>query len=329
MVNKEKIERYIYVWDIHWNEWFKDFVDKYDDWKTFFISTGDLFDRGKDSYWVFSTIKELYERGLFWMVLWNHDLFFIVPKVYPDHPDSATFYDQFMYNGWDNTIDSFVESLSGVSKQMRWMNPVWEDKEKEIKEEIYWMAKWLFNNFDTYYIDPLENLIIHWWIPMALSGDVIGENVNWKFISWFDYVKFLNDWFKNNDFETIRKMTSVYPTDYIFADCKSYYWWTYDHDKFYRKFYNNYLPTWFDNQTYKEDVRAMEGLRKELDKNKFKRLISGHIGNFDDKFGKEDNQDTFLQLDRSCIKMNERNWMRGIWYAILNTNNEIIEIGTY
>lgn len=322
------IERYIYIGDIHWNEWFVDFVKKYNNWKTFFISTWDLFDRGRDSFWVFSTIKELYEKGLFEMVFWNHDLFFIIPNIYPEHPDSHIFLNQFEYNGWNKTMDSFIENLLGISISERWANPLsLKLKRGELNDKLFWITKWLFDKFNIYYIDPLKNIVIHWWIPITFDWDIIWENINWKFVSWLDYIKLLNEWLKNKDFQTIKKLTALYPADKILFDCKKEYWWTYIYEEF--KEYDNYLPTWFNNQIYKESEKSMNWLRKELDKFWLNRLISGHICNTNNNFGKEDNQDTFLQLDRSFV-YSKKNFMRKwIWYAILNTKNEIIEIWTY
>lgn len=336
-------ERHIYLWDIHSNQKFLEIIEKYDDWKTLFVITWDIFDRGLHAYEIAEKIKELI---LDWKIegsLWNHDIFLFAPYYFENdwsHNSDEwelvmdVFSNQFMANdSFSNTIESIIKWVESQGIESKYY--ISEHKTHNHYEYIKDLAKIFIEHFNLYYIDSLNNLTIHWWIPILLKWelvwDVFDSNLEWEPIktTYFglDYVKKLNELFKKWDFKTLKRLTTYASNKDILKTINKRYW-TYYHDHYSWDF-SQYLPTWFDNSNYipdkEEKIDIYNSLRHELNKNWLKRLIVWHYWNQDDdNFSNVDDcfNDTIVRLDRShrC----------DIWIMIINVeSNEIQEIISY
>jgi len=198
-------ERYIYCTDIHGSPLFESFMDHFHDGKTKFYILWDIFDRGDNSFEVIEKIMKMHKEGYMDMVLWNHDLFFMLwvglysttNNIIKNISESfvwqekeiceifRAFYGQLMWNDWKTTFRSL----------QKWY---WDDYLKKLDEII----DFLWTHFSLYHRDELWNLLIHGWIPILDDGSIVWEEIDGRYYSWIDYVVRLNDlmkkvWYSN------------------------------------------------------------------------------------------------------------------------------------
>jgi hypothetical protein len=260
--NKNTFNRYVYLWDIHWNKLILDEIDKYNDWKTLFIVLWDLFDRWNYSFEVFIKIKELFELWILKWILWNHDLFFIFSQLKNNSID--TYKNQLNLNKWKNTIQSFRKNVQ--YKNLYKHNNIWL-----FNIEV---SQWLLENFDLYYIDPLNNISIHGWIPIFYDWNIVGDYFdNKEFLYWIDYIKELNNLLKSRDSNTISKFTAIYNSKWIIENNNKYY------DSFYKDKWDDYamfLPTWYRSINYIDNNDILLSIKKELTNHNLNKLIVWH-----------------------------------------------------
>lgn len=360
----KKIENFLYFGDVHWSQYFKDFIQKYYDVKTKYISVWDLFDRGEFSYDVFEIIKNLHKEWKFEMVLWNHDLFFIFWKLYwvwveklnnmfdlnlseEEYVDLnklfSIFKQQYYWNGGQETDKSFYEAVfwNSYIKYMKkdsnfdtndlylfdnqeWLNNyIYENKEKlEIEFNNYCLevVEFLFKSFKLFLVDDLNNLIVHWWMPILPNWDLVYEETNWRFIWWLELLSDYENKLKNFDYITIKKLSAYFDSfkDDIYLKMKNNWflnWW---------KFYNDeawyYIRTWYPNILYDKEDSVRETLIKELDKNKLNCIITGHYRNEFIGFRETHRDQRYYRLERNYIKNDN------FWYLIMNLYWEVLEI---
>ena len=297
-INK-KIERYVYIWDIHWNKNILNIFNKYNDWKTKFILLGDLFDRWNSSFEIIIKIQELYNKWILNWVLWNHDLFFIF--TYLKNYSSDIYRNQLLLNGWKSTIKSFRKNV-----QYRW-NYIHND----ILKFCIDISKWLLENFNLYHIDELNNISIHWWIPVFFDWNIIWDIYDNTFIYWIEYIKKLNKLIKLKDTQTINNFTALNNTKEILTNNKNYYNTKYDNS-----FINDYswfIPTWYRNKEYINNIDIQTSIIKELDNNWLKKLIVWH--DFADNTN-NNIQNRIFRIDMQC------------WILVKDRYNKVLEFFT-
>lgn len=341
-------KRYVYIADPHGSELFVDFINKYNDWVTKFYILWDIFDRWECSYEIIEKIKVLWNEGKLDMVLWNHDLFFLMwfwlhywwdnivsrlaEKLYwKNNKDIERiweiFYKQFYLNkGW-KTIDSFE----------RWY---WKDRLKEKTNGIVNFL-WQFNLSKR---DDLGNYLVHGGIPILEDGSVIWEENIWEFLSWIKYVEKINSLMKNLDIITLEKLSAEYHHYAIeiydemnkrglIIDEKISWYQVMDYPVF-------FSPTWFGNSFYTKLKKVFVALRWELNRNNIKRLIVWHWFNTTSDFSNLNSPyaiqfyNTVICMERCGIVSKERkdnNWnvikeYSNFGYCVINIDNEVIEI---
>lgn len=255
-----KFERYIYIWDIHWRKEIIKFFDFFNDWKTFFILTWDFFDRWHYSFEVFQKIKKFKEKGILEWVLWNHDVFFIFNFL---QKETKLYEAQYLMNWWVETNKSFILNFEPSLDNL-------EDFNKKMIE----VAEWLLSNFNLYYIDELNNLIIHGWIPVFENWLLIWEYFDWKYYEWLDYIKILNKKLKKLDKDTILKFSWKYESKKIINDISIK---NNANLKFYDfKDYTNFLPTWYNNLLYYNNPAILKTIKTHLKFHWLNKLIVWH-----------------------------------------------------
>lgn len=138
----------------------------------------------------------------------------------------------------------------------------------------------------------------------------MGEEIDGKYVSGFDYVKALDKGFRNLDTEMLYKLTAREKScgPKLFEDMERN---VAIRDKMALENNFNYvtdaLPTWFANSIYVRYPETIKTLRAELDRNNLGRLICGHWMNENPLFGTENDPEftkfgnTALRLDRSYI----------------------------
>lgn len=335
VTNSTPPKKIIFVSDLHGSRLCKPFFEtflndaSYDD--THFVLTGDLFDRGAYSDEVFEVVRKLHEEKRLTLSIGNHEGMFIfsqwlrpgaqsnfakrAAEVIPEIDRNALYQiykEQFEMNGWAATTFAFAQAYG----------PHMADA---VDDAVDFLSQ-----FGLYAVDPAGNLIVHWGLPIT-NGLLVGEEIGGKYVSGFDYVKALDEWFRNLDTETLYKLTardkSCGPK--LLADMKrnGAIW----DEKALEKNFNyvtDALPTWLDNSIYIRYPETIKTLRAELDRNNFGRLICWHWMNGNPTFGTKDDQelvefgDTVLRLDRSFIGLDN------FWYAILDAKTKkILDLG--
>lgn len=294
-----KFKRFIYIWDIHWNKSFIDFVNEKDDWKTKFILMWDIFDRWNYSYEVFEKIKEFHKDWKLELVLWNHDLFLIFWTLF--HKHHMIYENQLRINWWKNTLDSFKKNI--VYKQ--WLNK-WYARKYQIDT-----ANYLLENFNLYHIDELWNLSIHWWIPYFENWFEIWYDFwNWIFLKWLEMIKEFNKKIKEKDEEILWLFTWIQNPNYILRINSILQWITYN--EIHWNDSTQFTPTWFLNREYELNENIKYWLIKTLKDNWLNRFFCWH-----DWFNVNENN-----INKDSI-INRLDWR--IWYYIVNNKNEFIE----
>jgi len=345
----KKFNRYIYIGDIHWSQYFREFIQKYDDWNTFFYSAWDLFDRWRFSYQNFLVIEQLFNEGKFNMALWNHDLFYIFSKWLEfdwemkrkafkekesnkiEYLKIKNYYNKlYYYNWWYDTDYSF-------ELDNNWEYNFQEEKQenKEVETKMSHVANFLWKNFNIYVIDQNNNLIIHWWIPILPSGDIVEVMIDNKMISWIELLKKVNDWFKKLDpksigildnydidkdmYHNVLKNMERFSKNLKTKDIYNYYWW------------RHLSPTWFDSSMYDKSEIIRNTLISELNNKGINNIILWHWHNrevnrenFNNKNSKYWENNRIIRIDRSFVENNYRYW--NLWYIILDNDNKIIEV---
>lgn len=342
----KNIEKFIYVWDTHWSSNFLDFVEKFNDWKTFFYFLWDIFDRWLYSYENYEKIIELHQKWLWTMILWNHDLFFIlskwlmfniweINKTIVQKDNSVNFkkvlnYHNalFNYNWWYQTEYSFLRNF-----WWKWVSET-EDTQKVYSE----VANYMLKNFDVAMLDHNNNLLIHWWIPILPTWDLVEIEYKWKFLKWVELLLEISKWVKQLDYNAITILDQGiedWKSDYIvsamnrFCDTKGW-------DENLKYWEVRYLsPTWYDSSMYDKNEIILNTLLKELNNNNIENIFVWHWHNkevinqkFNDVKSNYWLHRRVFRLDRSHIQ-NAKWEYWSIWYAIFDKNNILIETWTY
>ena len=355
----------IYIWDIHWSFNFENFINKYNDGNTKFISLGDIFDRGSDSYKNYLIIKQLYSQGLYDMILWNHDLFFIFwigfSEKYNwfllDYIKDSPFYSEYisfwknalellMYNWWEYTLNSIFEKRNWYYSYM-----VSSISEKEQIDRVNEIAKFLFQ-FQISKIDSNWNLLIHGGLPILKDGSCLSLMIdNSMTKNSKELLDKINLKFKQLDLTFINLLT--------LSDIPKSFEWIYSeqniinlmnkegylHNPDYILRLNNdnkfelgrdFILTWFDNTIYFQYDKTVEWIKRELKFLNAKALICGHwwnkipsewFNNINSDYWKHllTQNETVIRLDRSYRQVHWDYW--NFWYIIFNNdNNKYIEV---
>lgn len=338
MTNIKNIERVIHLWDLHWSAYFLPFIEKYRDGKTLFLSSGDIFDRGPESFAIMEKIKELHKAWEFDMVLWNHCLFFVLwlwlssewdnsvkrdmmkaiavnPKSnFWNYQDVALIFQrQFFWNWWNATMNSFEKGY-------------WKEHIDKWNENI----SYLWDNFGLVLKDPLWNLVVHWGLPILPDGSLVGEYIDDNYVEWIDYLYKSESKLKALDYETLKKYTATYDTyangilrmmeiEWKVKDLPSAKLALNEFSKW-------FFPTWYDSGSYETIPEVKATLEKELDKHWLDKLVVGHFWNTKTWFENKDDLDykRALRIDRSY---RENGWKYGNFgFAVLDKNNNLVEI---
>jgi len=298
-MKRKMFDRYIYIWDIHWNKNVFNFIKENNDSKTYFILMGDLFDRWNYSYELIELIKQIYKDWRLNMVLGNHDLFFIFSQL--SNPYKMIYDNQFKLNKWKNTYNSFKKNII-YKRKKSWINLNWY---------MYGIAQFLLENFDLYLIDDLWNLSIHGGIPILFEGSLVWESFKYnEFSYWLDYVKELNNLIKKKDIKTLEKFTAIYQTNSIIRQNEIFYNLKLK-DK--EKNYWQFLPTWYLNREYTLNENIKKTLLLELDKNNINKFFTWHDMQYLPKLDTINNKSRIIRLDY------------GVGVLIMNKENKIIE----
>lgn len=343
-------ERYVYCADIHGSPLFESFVDHFHDWKTKFYILWDIFDRGDESFEVIEKIIKMHKEWYMDMILWNHDLFFMIWVGL--HPISSSviknistsfawqekeiygifeaFYGQLIWNGWKNTVRSLKE----------WY---WDEYTKKLDEII----DFLWTHFSLYHIDELWNLLVHGWVPILDDGSIVWEEIDGEFYSWIDYVVKTNDLMKEFDISTLEKLAAIH---HRYA-AKIYKWmemrWIIVDEEMSEAQKNShwkyFTPTWYANVRYEwESGNILKSLRWELDRKWLKRLLVWHWSSEEESFSNLDDEyaqkyyDTVIRLERChipmCYETDPDYWFKkpiygNFGYCVMDGNNELVEIG--
>jgi len=297
------LNRYIYIWDIHWNKNIIDFINKENDWKTFFILMWDIFDRWNYSFEIFECIKKIYLQWKLQLVLWNHDLMFILSTL--TNYLKNNFLEQWKHpSNWMNkTLKSFRKNI----QYKDWINTSFS----KVKTYMFETANFLFKNFNTYYIDDLNNLSIHGWIPIMEDWNIVWESFWYNnFSIWLDRIIYLNNKLKNFDEETLRKYLSIYSTESILRNNSVFYNKSYLYNQW-DKDYCMFIETWFLSRFY-EDLVIKKSLENYLDNIWINRLFIWHDSKDLKPLSQLNNFDRIIRLDH-CI-----------WITIYNNKNNLI-----
>lgn len=336
------IKRYIYVWDTHWTHLFSSFINKYNDGKTFFYFLWDIFNRWNFSYENYETIVNLHKKGLCNMVLWNHDLFFILSKwfmyemwkmndIVNKNNDNWKiqriknhFQTLFNMNWWYQTEKSFILNF--------WWN--WVSETIEVEKKYSEVANYLFENFDIYIIDHNNNLLIHWWIPILPNNNIVHIWYNNSYICWIELITKINEWFKKLDIEAISILDGWINNDDKENIISAMIRFLNIPEESLKYTSSRYLsPVWYDNSLYDTNKDIQDTLLLELDKNNINNIFLWHWHNkeicdsdFCDKTKWEWKR--IFRLDRTHKETSEWSYW-SIWYAIFWKDNDIIAIWTY
>lgn len=334
-----KIKRYIYIWDIHASYKFKDFINKYDDGKTFFYSLWDLFDRWDFAYENILIMKKLFNEGKFNMVLWNHDLFFLFSKwlnyntiikdtILKSNLDIKDYEwliqrnsNLYNMNWWIQTDYSFMNNTD-----VSWTK-------KRIEETI----NFLWWNFNIFLIDHNKNLLIHWWIPILPSWDLVHTNLNNKFLWWIDLLTQISIGIKKMDVNSLLMLDDFNNGDtfYNTLSIMERFQDNLNTKDIYNFESTRYLsPIWYSSSLYDTNDVVRNTLIKELNKHGIENIFLWHWQNkeisdkiYKNKDSKYWKDNRIFRIDRSHIIQNNTNWTIG--YAIFDNNNKVIEIGEY
>lgn len=333
------INRYIYFWDIHWSESFKNFIDKYNDWKTFFYSTWDLFDRGRFSYENFVIIKELHEQWLIDISIWNHDLFFILSKWLEYNWKIKRYivennYDITKYKSILEYHKNFYSYTWGINTDDSFIRNFWTlySITKETIDKFIEVSDYLWENFNIYIKDHNNNLIIHWWIPILPSWDLVHMEIDNKLVGWIKLLEKLNNWFKILD-EKILKLIDVWIIDNeeeILSKIERFQEWLKTKD-IYNFSDSKYLsPTWYESALYSTNNKVYNELLMELNNNQINNIFLWHWHNrevydqdFNDHTSEYWKNRRVYRLDRSFVEKDWKYWT--IWYVVFDNKNNLVE----
>lgn len=350
--------RTIYLWDLHWTAYLSDFVKKYDDWKTKFVSLGDIFDRGPNSYENYQLIKKLYSEWKYDMVLWNHDLLFIfwiwlseeyngflLPKLkeHKKYKDFILLWKDALlllkYNWGEETLNSIFKRYEDVWCSNKKSNLIFKKQIQKVNE----IAEFLYQ-FNLYKLDEHKNLLVHWGLPILNDWSVVSVQVNEKMTEhWLDLLEKFNQGLKSLDLwlltALVTWMSSEYQDYNILYDmkCNSL---LKDPELMYSVLSkintsSHFIPTRYLNDLYFSHEKIKKGLKEELQRHNINALIVWHCWNKipDDWFCniKSDywthllkQKGTLIRLDRSFLKRRWNWW--NFWYLIVSETGEYIEV---
>ena len=88
------------------------------------VVCGDIFDRGEQSLELYNYLRELKDKGKAILVAGNHD------KFMPDFLDGHSCAFNFLYNGFNKTLDSFLNETSSYQTFLLYIN---EFKEEAVR----------------------------------------------------------------------------------------------------------------------------------------------------------------------------------------------------
>lgn len=347
----------LYFWDLHWSSYFVDFVRKYDDWFTKFVSLWDLFDRGPDSYKIYLEVKRLYSQWLFDMVLGNHDLFFIfwiwlseqynwflLPRVknnrrYSDYVAlwKEAYYSLQLFWG-ESTLDSILERYSWIYWSKK--SNLFEDEQIKRLNEV---AEFLYQ-FNIYKLDENKNLLVHWWLPVLNDWSVVSIQVDWKMTSgWVELLEACNKWYRDLDFWLIIALVTWASSEYqdfnILYDMKKNNLLKDSvlMDKMLSKIdtASHFLPMWYLNDLYFSHEKIARTIKDELVKENITALIVWHCGNKVPSEWYNDltsdywshllsQKNTIIRLDRNFLQVDCKFWNFG--FILLDKKWKYVDI---
>lgn len=342
-----RIERYIYVGDLHSANTFESFIKEFDNWKTFFYLLWDLFDRWDSSAINFEIIKRLYEEKKLEIILWNHDLMFAIGlnSKFKDKCIKDTYLWQLENSGWNKTLKSFKTYCD-----LNYLNY------EEYKQEV---CDFLLNNFNIYKLDKFNNLLIHGWLPINELGYVWGESVlkenynskslkeklkdiffynkqdNEVYLEWIKRLDYLNKGIKELD-RVILDNLSLNNPKYLYnmiLDTYKQNWYEVKTNYIYESTHDEEAnPLWFNANDYFKIPEMMNWLKRHLKKEKINKLIVWHQWFYEelDVCKQKMEQENIFMIDRSYKNINKEKGKKDIfWYMILDKNNKLVEIKEY
>jgi len=334
----KNIDRYIYIWDIHGSWKLNNVIDEYNNWRTFFYFLGDLFDRWEFSYQNFKKIQELHKLWLANVVIWNHDIFFLMSKwlkyntiikqkileksTMAEYNYIKQYYDElYLFNGWEQTDNSFKKALH---KDLDY-----EEYNEKLEELYIEVVNYLFSNFDTYIIDHNNNLLVHWWIPILPTGELVTINIDNELYSWVELIKKINQKFKLLEtewFEILESWIDWYNKAENILSLMLRLWLLKKSESIYNYWQSMYLShIWYNSSLYDKSEIVRNTLIKELNEqwlnNIFlwhwwnKEAIDSDYWNYKSKYWE---YNRVFRIDKSY-----NYW--DLWYAIFNEKNELLK----
>jgi len=339
-----KIERFIYIGDIHSANTFKSFIDYFDDGKTFFYLLGDVFDRWDSSAVNFEIIKKLHQENKLKGIFWNHDLMFAIwlNKNFKDKYIKDTYLGQLENSGW-------LATLKDLKRYCSENYLIYEDYIQEI-------CDFILNNFNLYIIDSLNNLLIHGWFPVNENGYIWWESIEVdKEIPIFEEIKnlilfkekeqiyleglermdYLNKWIKNLDSEILDHLSLNNP--------KYLYHMVFDTYKFnneiigtneiYERTHDEEVnPLRFNGNDYFKVPKMLETLKVFFKNKNINKLILWHQWFYKElEICKEEMiKNNIYLIDRSFKNISKEKGKNDIFgYMIVDRKNNLIDIKEY
>lgn len=331
------IKRYIYVWDIHGSYKFNNFIDTFNNGSTFFYFLWDLFNRWLYSYQNFQKIKKLHSLWLADVVIWNHDIFFLMSKwltyntiikkkilkktTMDKYNYIKKYYDNlYFFNWWNETDDSFKRNIS---------NTLWLQDYNNILESRYIeVVDYIFSNFNIYIVDKNNNLLIHWWIPILPTWELVTINIDNELYSWYELVKKINDKFKLLEidwFELLESWIKWYDKAENILSLMLRLWLLKNPDTIYNSWKSMFLsPIWYNNSLYDKNEIVRNTLLKELDEKWLNYIFLWHWWN------KESENNTDIKskywLYNRVFRMDKSYNYWDLGYSIFDKNNNLLSI---
>lgn len=316
----DRFDKICFIGDLHSSQFLNDFIIKYDDNATFFVFLGDLFDRGKEPVKVFETIKTLYDDKKALIILWNHDLFYIlwfantiykkrwlnIRKLYLDKWGSP----EFMYFEplWNTYY--WLAVANGVDKTDEAFKKAWYDG---------WQLDWLFENWVL--CERIDWFgLVHWWIPVVwYNSPVLVWDFFWsEYLQWVAYVKALSAWLKKLDYHSIEILSATDNLSY--PHLRRMQLAGIDIPAENVEYSRMFVPTWFDNSRYDiPDVKNV--LVKELNDNDIHSIVVWHWWNRSYEFDLTLKSPIF-KIDRSFLSKDWVFW--NFWYFIWHRKMEYV-----
>jgi hypothetical protein len=181
-------------------------------------------------------------------------------------------------------------------------------------------VKFLFTNFDIFHIDSLNNITIHWWVPILPNWDIVAEEIEGQFYIWIDRIKKINEKIKMLDYDVIKNMSAYFENykDDVFIKMKKHWYSNWKH--FHNTDVRDYIPTWFPNYYYDKYDEVKASLEQELNRHWLKKLIVWHYYNEYNKFNETPKDQRFYRLDRWIVK----SW--NFWVLIIDKDWNVMEI---